>query len=58
MDVINQVPEAFWGLRLAVKVLQQRALAGEAPFATYVEHLPKAVIGLPMFFPRVLFIST
>jgi hypothetical protein len=54
LRVIQQVPESFWGLRLAMKVLQQRALGDSSPFAVYMRHLPAAVQGLPMFFPRTL----
>ena len=51
LALIKQVPESFWALRLAVKVLQQRALGAASPFATYIRHLP-ATVPVPMFFSR------
>ena len=47
---MNQIPESFWGLRLALKVLEQRALGQASGFHPYISHLPPAVQGLPMFF--------
>ena len=54
LRIIQQVPESFWGLRLAMKVLQQRALGPASPFAPYIRHLPATIPGLPMFFSRAL----
>jgi hypothetical protein len=54
IDIIKQVPETFWGLRLAMKVLEQRALGPSSRFAVYIQHLPITIMGLPMFFPRTV----
>ena len=54
LKLIEQVPETFWGLRLALRVLEQRAQGGASPFSTYIRHLPPTVEGLPMFFSRAL----
>lgn len=52
LKLIEQVPESFWGMRLALRVLEQRAQTSVSPFWTYISHLPPTVEGLPMFFSR------
>lgn len=51
--VIDKIPPSFWGLRLAMKVLEERAMA-DSRFLPYIRALPAAMHGLPMFFSRVL----
>jgi hypothetical protein len=52
LGAISMIPQSFWGLRLALKVLEQRALGAKSQFAPYIAHLPATVPGLPMFFSR------
>lgn len=51
--IIDQIPISFWGLRLAMKVLEERATR-DSKFLPYIRALPAVIHGLPMFFARVL----
>mmetsp|Transcript_40794 Transcript_40794/g.73307 ORF Transcript_40794/g.73307 Transcript_40794/m.73307 type:complete len:565 (-) Transcript_40794:260-1954(-) len=51
LSLMERIPEELWGARLAVQVLSHRAQADGSAFAPYIALLPKAVEGLPMFFP-------
>jgi hypothetical protein len=54
LELIRKIPASFWGLRLALRVLEQRAMGERSPLNTYLRHLPSVVQGMPMFFSRVL----
>eukprot|EP00892_Ulva_mutabilis_P009932 jgi/Ulvmu1/7310/UM035_0099.1 len=47
--MIEKIPPSFWGLRLAMKVLEERSKI-DSHFLPYIQNLPAVVNGLPMFF--------
>jgi hypothetical protein len=54
LALIQQIPPSFWGLRLAVRLLEQRAMGETSPFNIYIRHLPSMVQSMPMFFSRAV----
>ncbi|DBA78761.1 TPA: hypothetical protein ACH3X1_008667 [Trebouxia sp. C0004] len=52
LALIEQVPQALWGARLALQVLSHRVQGSQSAFDPYIRNLPVGVAGLPMFFSR------
>eukprot|EP00873_Tetraselmis_striata_P016283 jgi/Tetstr1/436547/TSEL_002702.t1 len=51
LELLQRIPPELWGARLAVQLLSQRARTDTSEFSPYIGLLPKAVEGVPMFFP-------
>ena len=49
-ELIAQIPDELWSVRLGLALLHERALGGKSPFFQYISLLPAMHRGLPLFF--------